>query len=139
MENKVFFEKVKSINPNNVSGVEGYITKCTRCGDFIQVRFRRASVCLECRIANLDFRKSKHMARFYRSGPWRRLRLVVFEMKGKICRYCRRRATHIDHKLPVSRGGKNNIENLQPVCLSCNSRKMNKTHEEYLFTRKNAT
>ena len=37
----------------------------------------------------------------------------------------------IDHVLPKCRGGKEDIENLLPVCRSCNSKKRHKTLDEY--------
>jgi hypothetical protein len=59
------------------------------------------------------------------------------ELLGRhpICPSCKRRWEDIplppgrvssisrDHVIPISRGGSNSIENLQPLCFSCNSRK----------------
>lgn len=48
------------------------------------------------------------------------------------CAYCS--AEHrlsLDHKTPLSRGGSNWIENLQWLCVSCNSKKRTRTDEEY--------
>lgn len=39
---------------------------------------------------------------------------------------------HIDHKTPVSRGGTNDIANLQLLCPVCNLKKSASTHEEYM-------
>ena len=49
------------------------------------------------------------------------------------CAYCRRSDCKltIDHVQPLTRGGSNDISNLVPACRSCNSRKHNKTIEEW--------
>ena len=52
------------------------------------------------------------------------------------CYYCGKkiegRNKTIDHKIPISKGGTNAIENLCVCCQSCNSKKNNKTEAEFM-------
>ena len=56
------------------------------------------------------------------------------EQRGR-CRYCglthRIRFLDIDHKWPVSRGGGNDVTNLQLLCRACNMRKGIQTDQEF--------
>lgn len=46
------------------------------------------------------------------------------EKYGNICLCCReKKPLTVDHVIPLSKGGTNDIENIQPLCVSCNSRK----------------
>lgn len=43
---------------------------------------------------------------------------------GNMCLWCERKVKlTVDHIIPISRGGTNDIDNLQPLCRSCNCRK----------------
>lgn len=56
-----------------------------------------------------------------------------FRQLGNACVYCG--STHkltVDHDVPLSRGGTDNIENVVPACRSCNSKKNTRTASEYL-------
>lgn len=55
-------------------------------------------------------------------------------LQNNICYYCNKEIIGkktIDHKIPVSKGGTNDKENLVLCCVHCNSQKGNKTEEEY--------
>jgi hypothetical protein len=60
------------------------------------------------------------------------------------CPYCGKeiglvynpKVIHIDHIVPLSRGGSNLKENLEAVCCSCNMKKHDKTKEEFLNENK---
>lgn len=46
---------------------------------------------------------------------------------GNVCLCCHQsRPLVVDHVMPISKGGTSNIENLQPLCKSCNSTKRDK-------------
>lgn len=50
------------------------------------------------------------------------------EKNGFKCALCRKETRlTVDHIIPLSKGGSNYIENIQPLCMPCNSRKSVKT------------
>lgn len=54
--------------------------------------------------------------------------LSVIEKYGNHCLKCKStNKITMDHIVPLSKGGRNSIENVQPLCVSCNSRKRTKT------------
>ncbi len=56
------------------------------------------------------------------------------------CFYCRVKLLPanrtLDHKVPLSRGGTNTIDNVVPACRPCNNRKLRMTTEEFLERRR---
>ena len=77
--------------------------------------------------------KTHHMPRARRQQPsaimlgydavWEKLRRLV-KVRDPICVVCGRRPTRdIDHILPKTQGGTDDLTNLQGLCKSCHSRK----------------
>jgi hypothetical protein len=63
-------------------------------------------------------------------SEWPLTRLQILERDSYTCQYCGDEANHVDHIVPISRGGTNDPENLVASCSSCNHRKGNRTPEE---------
>lgn len=59
----------------------------------------------------------------------------MLEDQGHLCAYCEVPlfgAFHVDHMIPISRGGRNDWTNLAVVCPTCNLRKYARTTEEFI-------
>ena len=54
-----------------------------------------------------------------------KMRFAIYKRDGYKCRYCGRHTDdlEIDHIVPISKGGKSTLENLQTLCHRCNVRK----------------
>jgi 5-methylcytosine-specific restriction endonuclease McrA len=58
--------------------------------------------------------------------------LALVEQYGGRCAYCgESTALEADHRVPLSRGGTNTIDNILPACRVCNARKHRMTEEEF--------
>jgi 5-methylcytosine-specific restriction endonuclease McrA len=67
------------------------------------------------------------------ASAWRKLREAVFDRDGVACTYCGSPDNiTVDHAIPLTRGGTNDLENLTPACKPCNSSKGNKLVSEWL-------
>ena len=51
---------------------------------------------------------------------------------GNKCFYCNDLFTHIDHYIPLSKGGSHTLENVRPSCEHCNLTKSNKLPDEFI-------
>jgi 5-methylcytosine-specific restriction endonuclease McrA len=61
---------------------------------------------------------------FFTAEEW----VALCSRYGNRCLCCgRKRKLTADHVVPITKGGTSNIDNIQPLCKSCNSRKNNRT------------
>jgi 5-methylcytosine-specific restriction endonuclease McrA len=78
-------------------------------------RFRRRALLKNARLCRLT---SQQIA----------ARVSVF---GDVCAYCSATWSHLDHVIPLTRGGAHCLANLRPACARCNLTKSNKPHRQW--------
>lgn len=78
--------------------------------------------------------RPEHHGNTLTDSSWGRLRRIVKRRAHAICYYCGSKCTdgHVDHVIPLSRGGKDELSNLVWACPSCNLRKNDLTAEEFM-------
>jgi hypothetical protein len=77
-------------------------------------------------------RRRKHH-RTVTNTSWRRLREIVRRRDKERCYYCNETVSngHVDHLVPLSRGGSDDLSNLVWACPSCNAAKSDMTAKEF--------
>ncbi len=77
-------------------------------------------------LKNRHYLRKKNAKGLHTFSEWELLR----KQYGFICPSCRRKEPEIklteDHVIPLSKGGSDFIENIQPLCLYCNIKKHTK-------------
>lgn len=69
---------------------------------------------------------SRRRALVKNNGAFRVSKFEILSMLRRGCSYCGAVAEHIDHIIPISRGGRHSIGNLTGACKSCNLSKGSK-------------
>lgn len=99
--------------PTINSGEKSHFYKDGRCNDKNYVSW----------IKNARNRMKRSNGGSHTFGEWETLKAQY----DWTCPCCKRKEPEIklteDHIIPVSRGGSDNIENIQPLCQSCNTKK----------------
>lgn len=90
------------------------------CRNYLKRKYRERAAYLERLINEPRNQANKFIAK-------KEIREEVFKIYGKKCLCCgSTKNITIDHVMPVFKGGIDHIDNLQPLCKSCNSKKNSK-------------
>jgi hypothetical protein len=99
--------KLKLYDVNTISEVRQYVRKCW-------YKYRDY----------LDHLRNEPRRKACRFTALKEVKEYVYGKYGKRCLCCGSiEKISLDHVIPIQKGGKDEVENLQPLCKSCNSRK----------------
>lgn len=102
---------------------------CSRCGstaDIIEINNERTAGKYECLFCNKTtiHRSHQNPAKRRREAITESVRVAIMSRAGQCCEICGSdQNLHIDHVVPFSKGGSNDMKNLQLLCRDCNLRK----------------
>lgn len=108
-------------------------TTCRKCSDFRKDQYKKAAA----------IRRSASKRRALLVGLQEHFtseeRELLFQEFDYRCVKCymkpeSRSKLHTDHIIPLSKGGANTIDNIQPLCVHCNSSKCNREDIDYRDT-----
>lgn len=129
-------------------GAEGrcfvYFRKCQDCGTDICTRHPGQGFCAQCVKARRSWTDAKKNHKRRGAGPIQVSRKHLIELRGNRCHICGKiinlqlsglhpMGLTIDHLLPVSRGGTNEISNLHVAHRRCNVARGNRGHAQLIL------
>lgn len=79
----------------------------------------------------LKWKAQRRRARKKANGVFSVTRKEFIRLYAMPCIYCGAQSEHIDHVIPLSRGGRHSIGNLAPSCANCNLSKQDKFITEW--------
>lgn len=105
---------------------------CNQCSKKTKVYSKTQKRVLDCRRYTANRHAKKLAAGIGFTNE--RVHKLMADQK-ELCVYCKKNIKnkfHVDHIIPISRGGVHDDTNIQLLCPSCNLRKHDKNHEEFL-------
>lgn len=80
-------------------------------------------------------KEQKRRTRKENNGIYKVTEKEMKHLLTKPCYNCGAKAEHIDHVIPIAKGGRHSIGNLAPMCSPCNTSKGSKFYSEYRYRR----
>ena len=130
-----------SMFSRNCRSRDGYRSECKQCERTMKQRYRQAN-----RIKRIEYDKcyrqaNPDIARAHRRDRRARKRAngghispaewrsVLARFNGKCAKCGSPDNIHMDHVVPLAKGGKHSVDNVQPLCATCNLRKHTKIED----------